>query len=106
VNLIAPFILISQLKSVMLKRNSQGSPKFIVNVSSMEGQFAGVKSPKHPHTNVAKAGLNMLTRTCAYEFAQQNIFINSVDTGSNPKSMIYENSIRMDYEIGAYSSSS
>ena len=66
----------------MLKRNSQGSPKFIVNVSSMEGQFAGVKSPKHPHTNVAKAGLNMLTRTCAYEFAQQNIFMNSVDTGT------------------------
>ena len=40
--------------------------KYIVNVSAMEGQFGrGYKGPGHPHTNMAKAALNMLTRTSA-----------------------------------------
>jgi len=54
---------------------------FIVNVSSMEGKFYRAKRPTHPHTNMAKAALNMLTRTSAGEYAAAGVFMNAVDTG-------------------------
>lgn len=48
----------------------------------MEGKFYRHKMPTHPHTNMAKAALNMMTRTCASNLAvQDNIYMNSVDTG-------------------------
>ena len=47
----------------------------------MEGKFYRHKSPNHPHTNMAKAALNMMTRTCAEELASCGIYMNSVDTG-------------------------
>jgi NAD(P)-dependent dehydrogenase (short-subunit alcohol dehydrogenase family) len=56
--------------------------KHIVNVSAMEGQFyRDHKTDKHPHTNMAKAALNMLTRTSAQDYAKDGIYMNSVDTG-------------------------
>ena len=55
--------------------------RFVVNVSAMEGKFYRVKSAYHPHTNMAKAALNMMTRTCAAELSKQRIYMNSVDTG-------------------------
>jgi len=56
--------------------------KFIINVSAMEGQFnKNYKSIFHPHTNMAKAALNMMTRTSARDYADDDIFMNSVDTG-------------------------
>jgi NAD(P)-dependent dehydrogenase (short-subunit alcohol dehydrogenase family) len=55
--------------------------KHIVQVSAMEGQFNRNKTAKHPHTNMAKAALNMLTRTSAQEYVQDGIHMNSVDTG-------------------------
>jgi NAD(P)-dependent dehydrogenase (short-subunit alcohol dehydrogenase family) len=56
--------------------------KHVVNVSAMEGCFSrNTKTEKHPHTNMAKASLNMLTRTSAADFANKGIFMNSVDTG-------------------------
>jgi len=37
--------------------------------------------PNHPHTNMAKASLNMMTRTSAEDLAKNHrIFMNSVDT--------------------------
>ena len=64
----------------MIKSEFQN--RFIVNVSAMEGQFSrNNKTPYHPHTNMAKAALNMITRTSAKDFADNNIFMNSVDTG-------------------------
>jgi len=56
---------------------------YIVNVSAMEGQFArGNKGPGHPHTNMAKAALNMLTRTSAQEMLERDrILMTAVDTG-------------------------
>jgi NAD(P)-dependent dehydrogenase (short-subunit alcohol dehydrogenase family) len=54
---------------------------FIVNVSSMEGKFYRAKLPTHPHTNMAKAALNMLTRTSAGEYAEKFIYMTAVDTG-------------------------
>jgi NAD(P)-dependent dehydrogenase (short-subunit alcohol dehydrogenase family) len=80
VNAIAPFVLSARLKPVMLRSPDPG--KQIVNVSAMEGQFyRDHKTDKHPHTNMAKAALNMLTRTSASDYARDGIFMNSVDTG-------------------------
>jgi NAD(P)-dependent dehydrogenase (short-subunit alcohol dehydrogenase family) len=47
----------------------------------MEGKFYRVKTANHPHTNMAKAAANMMTRTCAEDLARQGIYMNSVDTG-------------------------
>jgi NAD(P)-dependent dehydrogenase (short-subunit alcohol dehydrogenase family) len=80
-NMTAPFILVSRLRPVMAA--SKARRKYVVNVSAMEGQFSrGYKGPGHPHTNMAKAALNMLTRTSAYEMLQTDgILMTSVDTG-------------------------
>jgi NAD(P)-dependent dehydrogenase (short-subunit alcohol dehydrogenase family) len=80
VNSIAPCLLASRLKPLMLRMPSRD--KHIVNVSAMEAQFArNKKTDKHPHTNMAKAALNMMTRTSAVDYARDGIFMNSVDTG-------------------------
>jgi NAD(P)-dependent dehydrogenase (short-subunit alcohol dehydrogenase family) len=80
VNAVAPFLLNARLKPLMLKQRT--FDKHIVNVSAMEGQFyRRYKTDKHPHTNMAKAALNMMTRTSASDYARDGIFMNSVDTG-------------------------
>jgi NAD(P)-dependent dehydrogenase (short-subunit alcohol dehydrogenase family) len=80
INAIAPFILNSRLKRLMRQHPEQN--KFIINVSSKEGQFNGGDKPwRHPHTNMAKAALNQMTRTCAKEYAKHRIFMNAVDPG-------------------------
>jgi len=80
VNAIAPFILTSRLRPLMERERS--GDKHVVNVSAMEAQFSRKKkTDKHPHTNMAKAALNMMTRTSAVDFARAGIFMNSVDTG-------------------------
>ncbi|MCW2926994.1 MAG: oxidoreductase, partial [Thermoleophilia bacterium] len=84
-NQTAPFILVSRLRQSMA-RAAAAAPSgrgHIVNVSAMEGQFGrGYKGPGHPHTNMAKAALNMLTRTSAQElFEQDRILMTAVDTG-------------------------
>jgi len=80
-NTTAPFILISKLRPAM--QASTAAKKYIVNVSAMEGVFGrGYKGPGHPHTNMAKAAVNMLTRTSAREmFETDGILMTSVDTG-------------------------
>ncbi|MBO6933689.1 MAG: SDR family oxidoreductase [Deltaproteobacteria bacterium] len=80
VNATAPFVLNARLKPLMLRVPTRD--KHIVNVSAMEGQFyRSQKTDKHPHTNMAKAALNMMTRTSAVEYAEDGIHMNSVDTG-------------------------
>ena len=80
VNAIAPFILNARLKPLMLRTPNRD--KHIVNVSAMEGQFyRNNKTTRHPHTNMAKAALNMMTRTSAADYQQDGIHMNSVDTG-------------------------
>lgn len=84
VNAIAPFVLNSRLKPLMEAPVDDPSrpDRYIINVSAMEGKFYRYKMPNHPHTNMAKAALNMLTRTSAEDLAQNSrIFMNSVDTG-------------------------
>ena len=96
INTLAPFILNSKLKPLMASTNPEGL-KFIVNVSAMEGalqvccagnalrltpraagKFYRHKSPNHPHTNMAKAALNMMTRTSAADYAESNIYMTAV----------------------------
>jgi hypothetical protein len=84
INAFAPWILISELKPLMehtksLSDNEQDG--YIVNVSAMEGQFYRAKTTYHPHTNMAKASLNMMTRTSAAQFAALGIYMTAVDTG-------------------------
>ena len=80
VNSVAPFILTSKLKPLMLRTPTRD--KHVVNVSAMEGQFYRTfKTSRHPHTNMAKAALNMMTRTSASDFVRDGIHMNSVDTG-------------------------
>jgi NAD(P)-dependent dehydrogenase (short-subunit alcohol dehydrogenase family) len=80
VNAVAPFVLCNRL-SVLMKKENTGC-KHIINVSAMEGKFLRFKkNPRHPHTNMAKAALNMLTHTSSAELAKSGIFMNAVDTG-------------------------
>ena len=80
-NETAPFILVSRLRPAMAAAPARR--KYVVNVSAMEGKFGrGYKGAGHPHTNMAKASLNMLTRTSAREmFETDAILMTSVDTG-------------------------
>ena len=80
VNAIAPFVLCNRLVG-MMRRDFTGK-KHIVNVTAMEGKFYRFKKEdRHPHTNMAKAALNMMTHTSASDFAKDGIFMNAVDTG-------------------------
>ena len=80
INAVAPFILNARLKSLMLRTPERD--KHIVNVSAVEGQFyRQSKTTRHPHTNMAKAALNMMTRTSAADYQSDGIHMNSVDTG-------------------------
>ncbi|UYP20865.1 SDR family NAD(P)-dependent oxidoreductase [Rhodococcus sp. Z13] len=80
-NSVAPFILVNRLRPVLAA--SPARRKYVVNVSAMEGQFGGrrYKGAGHPHTNMAKAALNMLTRTSAEDMFTDGILMTSVDTG-------------------------
>ena len=79
-NTTAPFILISRLRAALAA--SPARRTYVVNVSAMEGVFSrGYKGPGHPHTNMAKAALNMLTRTSAAELFTDGILMTAVDTG-------------------------
>lgn len=80
VNAVAPFIINARLKPLMLRTPERD--KHIVNVSAVEGQFyRNFKTTRHPHTNMAKAALNMMTRTSAADYHGDGIHMNSVDTG-------------------------
>jgi NAD(P)-dependent dehydrogenase (short-subunit alcohol dehydrogenase family) len=80
INHISPYILISELSNWMLQ--SVHPQRFIINVTSSEGQFSYAhKTIHHPHTNMTKAALNMLTRTAAADYVQKQIYMNSVDVG-------------------------
>jgi len=80
INAVAPFILNARLKPLMMRTPERD--KHIINVSAVEGQFyRNWKTTRHPHTNMAKAALNMMTRTAATDYHGDGIHMNSVDTG-------------------------
>jgi NAD(P)-dependent dehydrogenase (short-subunit alcohol dehydrogenase family) len=80
-NVSAPFLLVDRLRPALAASTARRS--YIVNVSAMEGVFGrSYKGPGHPHTNMAKAALNMLTRTSAQEMLETDgILMTAVDTG-------------------------
>lgn len=79
INTWTPYYLCVKLKPLMMK--SPFPDKYIVNVSSVEGIFNHFKRTSHPHTNMAKAALNMMTRTCGAYYKNYGIYMTSVDTG-------------------------
>ncbi len=79
INCLAPFLLLRALRPLF--RAGPARDRFAVMVSAAEGQFAGGKSGRHPHTNMAKAALNMLVRTSAPECAVDRVFLTAVDPG-------------------------
>ena len=80
INTTTPFLLCTSLRQLL--EQSPHRYKYIINVSAMEGQFSKKnKNAFHPHTNMAKASLNMFTRTSAQDFIDSGILMNSVDTG-------------------------
>ncbi|HRC58675.1 MAG TPA: SDR family oxidoreductase, partial [Kofleriaceae bacterium] len=80
VNAVAPFVMNARLKPLLARAGTRDA--HIVNVSAMEGQFyRRWKTDRHPHTNMAKAALNMMTRTSAADYVRDGIHMNSVDTG-------------------------
>jgi NAD(P)-dependent dehydrogenase (short-subunit alcohol dehydrogenase family) len=80
VNAFAPFLLTSRLRPLLAA--SRHPQRHVVQVSAMEGSFSRRgKTVRHPHTNMAKASLNMLVRTVAADYARDGIHMNSVDTG-------------------------
>ena len=80
VNAVAPFVINARLKPLMARTPERD--KHVVNVSAVEGQFyRKLKTTRHPHTNMAKAALNMMTRTAAADYHADGIHMNAVDTG-------------------------
>jgi len=79
VNAIAPALLVGQLKE-LLKKSPQ-KHRHVINVSAAEGRFEQFKMGTHPHTNMAKAAMNMMTRTIADDYVNDNIYVNSIDPG-------------------------
>lgn len=101
VNAIAPFVLINRLVHIMRKDNT--GKKHIVNVTAMEGKFFRFhKEDRHPHTNMAKAALNMMTHTSASDLARDGIYMNAVDTGwvtdEDPADMVKNKQANHDFQ--------
>lgn len=100
VNSVAPALLNARLKPLLLR--SPFERRFIVNVSAMEGQFARHKTIYHPHTNMAKAALNMMTHTSAPGYARDGIYMNAVDTGWVTDENPTAKRLRKQEELGFY----
>ncbi len=79
INAWVPYYLCVKLKPLMLK--SPFPDKYIVNVTAVEGIFNHFKKTTHVHTNMAKASLNMFTRTCGKYLKKDGIYMTCVDTG-------------------------
>ena len=97
-NSTAPFILISRLRPSMRAAVQAGARRaYVVNVSAMEGQFSRkYKGAGHPHTNMAKAALNMMTRTSSGEmFETDKILMTAVDTGWITDERPYTTKVRL-----------
>jgi len=81
VNALAPMVLCARFRTILKNGAKKHGFSWIVNVSAMEAKFYRHKEPTHAHTNMAKAALNMLTRTSASDYKTDNILMNSIDTG-------------------------
>ncbi|MBP1840969.1 SDR family NAD(P)-dependent oxidoreductase [Formosa algae] len=101
VNAVAPFVLCNRLAEFMKKENT--GQKHIINVTAMEGKFhRAFKESRHPHTNMAKAALNMLTHTASGDLSKSGIFMNAVDTGwvtdEDPAELAKKKQVEYDFQ--------
>jgi NAD(P)-dependent dehydrogenase (short-subunit alcohol dehydrogenase family) len=94
VNATAPYLLIGRLKPLFLR--ARFADRYVVNVAGLDGQFGrAFKTDRHPHVNMSKAALNMITRTSAADYARDGIFMNSVDVGWVTHEGAYSARVRM-----------
>lgn len=94
VNTAAPFLLLGHLKPLFLR--SPHADRYVVNVAGLDGQFGRrFKTDRHPHVNMSKAALNMITRTSAADYARDGIYMNSVDAGWVTHEGAYSTRVRM-----------
>jgi NAD(P)-dependent dehydrogenase (short-subunit alcohol dehydrogenase family) len=99
VNAVAPFILCARLKPLMERLDTRD--KHMINVSAMEGKFTRyTKTDRHPHTNMAKAALNMMTQTAAPDYVTSGIHMNAVDTGWVTDEDPHQHATRKREELG------
>ena len=94
INATAPFLLIGRLKPLFLR--SPFPDRYVMNVAGLDGQFGrAFKTDRHPHVNMSKAALNMITRTSAADYARDGIYMNSVDAGWITHEGAYSARVRM-----------
>ena len=102
INAVAPFILNARLQRLLAVAAAAAGQAFVVNVSAMEGKFYRHKTPNHPHTNMAKAALNMMTRTSAADLARSNVYMTAVDTGwindEKPTALAFDHAKAHDFQ--------
>ena len=102
INALAPFVINSKLAPFMRLSAAPDRPAFVVNVSAMEGKFYRHKQPTHPHTNMAKAALNMMTRTAAADLAKAHVYMTAVDTGwindEKPTALAFDHAKAHDFQ--------
>ena len=80
-NSTAPFILISRLRAGHGRLARPGARTSSTSPPWRASSAVATRDPGHPHTNMAKAALNMLTRTSAEEMLTDGILMTAVDTG-------------------------
>ena len=102
INAVAPFILNARLQRLLAVAAAAAGQAFVVNVSAMEGKFYRHKTPNHPHTNMAKAALNMMTRTAAADLAKAHVYMTAVDTGwindEKPTALAFDHAKAHDFQ--------
>ncbi|SMR44527.1 unnamed protein product [Zymoseptoria tritici ST99CH_3D1] len=77
VNLIGAFVLNQAVARKMIESRSGGS---IVNIASMSGSIVNYPQPQCAY-NASKAGVIMLSKCLAAEWAQHNIRVNTISPG-------------------------
>ena len=116
VNTFTPLILIRELGPLIGGKAGRGRTRHpsyahtpighIINVSSREGIFEAhrdsrAKNGKHVHTNMSKAGLNMITETEAARFwKKQLVAMNTVDPGYMSAAPEYEDAFGGERPLG------
>jgi len=102
INALAPFVINSKLAPFARRSAAADRPAFVINVSAMEGKFYRHKQPTHPHTNMAKAALNMMTRTAAADLAKAHVYMTAVDTGwindEKPTALAFDHAKAHDFQ--------
>jgi len=76
VNLTGVFLMCQAVGKIMIRQRSGK----IINIASMSGRIANKPQPQ-AHYNASKAGVIMLTKSLAAEWARYNVNVNSVSPG-------------------------